>query len=76
MTEDQALKPISSKFIRDEFQWDRMEDVKLDILRSNLEACNRILANPEKFPKADFDYIEIKSFEITLFLNENGYLVS
>jgi hypothetical protein len=64
-------EPISSQFIREYYQWDRMSDVKWDILRNNLASAKRILANPEKFPNADFDGVEHRATELSLFLTTN-----
>lgn len=71
MEDDANLKPIECKFIRDEFQWDRMGDVKWDLLRNNLDAAERVLHNPDKFPKADFAYLEKKADRIEAFLRVN-----
>ena len=66
-------RPISSPYIRNEFQWDYMGDVKWDILRNNLQAAQKVLENPKRFPKADFDNLAIKEREIGIFLTLNGY---
>ena len=74
MEDDANLKPIECKFIRDEYHWDRMGDVNWDMLRNNLDAVDRVLSNPDKFPKADFAYLEKKATEIEMFLLLNSSL--
>jgi hypothetical protein len=64
-------RPIDNRFIRDHFQWDRMSDVKWDIVRNNLSAAERVLAAPEKFPYADLDAVEQRATELSLFLTVN-----
>lgn len=59
------------KFIRDEYSIDTIDEVNWDLLRNNLEAANRVLDNPEKFPNADFNALEKKSEELFLFLATN-----
>lgn len=70
---DRDLRPIASKFIRDEFQWDLMSEVKWDLVLKQLRAWDRILSNPTKFPKADFEVIESEHLELRTFLKLNGY---
>lgn len=74
MTHEERV-PISSKFIRDEFMWDYMSDVDWKLVINNFEACERILGNRDKFPKADFKYVENKAFELQMFLTENNYII-
>jgi len=62
---------IDNAFIRDHYQWDRMSDIKWDILRNNLASAQRILANPDKFPNADFDDVEFRAGELSAFLTIN-----
>ena len=61
-------EPIQSRFIRNEFMWDRMGDVNWDLLRGNLDSARRVLNNPSDFPKADFAAIERREQEIGDFL--------
>lgn len=63
--------PISSSFIRDYYQWDRMSDVKWDVVRNNLASMERILSNPKQFPNADFESVERNATELSLFLVTN-----
>ncbi len=65
------MTPIADKDIREIFQWDRMGDVKWDILESNLRACDKILDNPDQFPNCDLEYIYNKREVIELFLLSN-----
>lgn len=71
MEDDANLKPIECKFIRDEFQWDCMGDVKWQMLRSNLYAAQRVLDEPGLFPNADVAYLERKAERIETFLRLN-----
>ncbi len=41
------------------FQVMRGEPVAADVFKSAYDACERVLSNPEKFPKAAFDKLEI-----------------
>lgn len=62
------------KFIKDEYSIDTIDEVNWDLLRNNLEAANRVLDNPEKFPKADFNALDEKTEELFLFLATNPQL--
>lgn len=66
------MERIESKYVRDEYQWDLMSEVKWDLLRQNLEAANNILDNPEDFPRADFAAVEARSAELFTFLASHG----
>lgn len=59
---------IDNAFIRNEFQIDNMSDVNWAEIKSARDAADRILANPAKFPKANFEYLENKAMECSLFL--------
>ena len=64
--------PIECTFIREEFMWDRMSDVDWSLLRNNLKAARRILRAPEKFPHANFPFLEQKVDALETFLVLNG----
>ncbi len=66
---ERDLTPIESQFIREEFQWDCLGDVKWDILRNNLRSAQLILENPKRFPNADFERVEQSAAEIKAFLD-------
>lgn len=68
MSDELKCKPIANMFIRDEYQWDRMGDIDWNLLRNNLAAANRVLDNPEKFPHANFKYMELRADAIESFL--------
>jgi hypothetical protein len=55
-------------FIRNTFQWDRMSEVNWSLVRDNVLAARRVLAAPEKFPRANFDHLEKMDLEGTCFL--------
>jgi len=57
--------------VRERFQWDRMSDVDWSLVRNNLASAQRVLANPDKFPRANFDYMERTATELSLFLATN-----
>jgi len=59
---------ITQTWIGREFGWDTLEDVNWGILRNNVLCARNILTNPEKFPKANFDYLETMDLEGTCFL--------
>lgn len=59
---------ITTTFIGREFGWDRMSDVNWPILLTNVMSARRILDNPEKFPRANFDHCEKMDQEGTNFL--------
>lgn len=64
------LTKIENTFIRNHFCADFVEDVG-DGWRGIEQAvlnARRVLANPDKFPKADFDYLENLDLEGTSFL--------
>ncbi len=63
-----ADEPIASPFIREYFQWDRMSDVRWDVVASRLRAANLILAAPERFPNADQESVQQSATELELFL--------
>lgn len=64
-----AETPVStSRYIRNEYQWDRMSDVDWSLLRNNLRAKERILSHPENFPNADFTAVEHAVKELSEFL--------
>lgn len=46
---------------------DHREDVPNDVWRSAVSATDRVLDNPHRFPKADFDYLERLATEFELF---------
>ena len=71
-TTDEDDPVIPDTWIRNEFQWDRMSDVKWDIVRSNYEATSRILANPAQFPKADFEVVAERKTNLFTFLSMHG----
>ena len=48
---------ITNTFLGREYGWDRVSDVDVAMLRHNRECDMNVLNNPDKFPKADFDYI-------------------
>lgn len=66
------MERIENKYVRDEYQWDLMSEVKWDLLRQNLEVANNILDNPEDFPRADFAAVETRSAELFTFLASHG----
>lgn len=59
---------IASAYVRNEFMWDRMGDVQWDVVKSSLQAAERVLQNPEKFPRADFDALEERAEKLGDFL--------
>lgn len=63
---------IEDQWIRNEYQWDRMSDVKWDILRNNLEVTDKILQNPQRFPHADFDAVATRNTQLFMFLSLHG----
>lgn len=69
MTDD---APLTNRWIRDEFHWDRMSDVRWDIVINNLRSTEYIIDNPDKFPKADMDAMSQKEFQLRMFCLENG----
>ena len=68
------MERIENKYIRDEYQWDLVSEVKWDLLRHNLERANHILDNPEDFPRANFAAVETASAELFTFLASHGKL--
>lgn len=64
----ESSERITSGFVRSHFQWDFMNEVDWSLVRNNLASANRVLANPEKFPRADFDYLEEQTLELEMFL--------
>jgi hypothetical protein len=46
---------ITATPIGHEYCWDHLSEVKWGLLQNNLEAAERVLKNPSKFPKADHD---------------------
>lgn len=59
---------ITTTFIGREFGWDRLSDVNWDLLLNNVLSARRVLSNPDKFPKANFDGCERMDQEGTAFL--------
>lgn len=68
VTAELESTPIASRFVRDYYQWDRMSEVKWDIVRNNLASAERILANPAKFPNADTESVAQTANELSIFL--------
>lgn len=62
------MENIENKFIRDHFMWDTMDDVEWDLVRNALSSAERVLMNADKFPMADFDYLEKQALECGMFL--------
>lgn len=62
------MSRITNAFIRNHFHWDTMSDVRWDMVRDSALAARRVLYNADKFPKADFDYLEKQDMECTCFL--------
>ncbi len=71
MTDDLKQHPISSPYIRERFQWDRMGDVDWSLVRNNYDSVCRVLCNPEKFPRADMPAMETAQIELSSFLMLN-----
>lgn len=59
---------IASAYVRNEFMWDRMGDVRWDVVKGSLRAAENVLQNPEKFPRADFDALEERAEKLGDFL--------
>lgn len=66
------MERIESKYIRDEYQWDLVSEVKWDILQQNFESTNNILNFPDDFPKANFAAVECANAELYNFLASHG----
>lgn len=62
------MERIENSFIRNEFMWDYMNEVDWSLVRDNCLAARRVLNNPDKFPRANFEYLEKKELELTCFL--------
>jgi hypothetical protein len=58
------------QFLLNEYLLDTEAELieRLDMLKANLKAGKQILANPSKYPNADFAYIEESVFEHEGFL--------
>jgi len=69
---DNNMSPINSNYIRNEYEWDYMADVKWDVIRNNLACARRVVSFPEMFPNADFEYLHNQIIEFELFLLTNG----
>lgn len=48
---------ITNTFLGREYGWDRVSDVNVEMLRHNRECNLNVLANPDKFPDANLDFI-------------------
>lgn len=66
---------ITRSYIGEEFGWDRLSDVDLDLLRNNREAAMRVITNPTQFPNADFPACRTKVTEIDAFMAQYGPLL-
>lgn len=66
---------ITQTFIGAEYGWDRLSEVKLDILQTNREASMRVINNPHQFPNADFDHCRLHVAEIDAFVAQYGPLL-
>lgn len=60
---------IASAYIRTEFMWDCMGDVQWGVVKGSLQAARRVLDNPAKFPRADFEALEAREQELGDFLS-------
>lgn len=59
---------IENRFIANHFQCDCMNEIDFEMLKNNVLSARKILKNPERFPKANFDYLEKLELEGTCFL--------
>lgn len=66
---------ITQSYIGQEYGWDRVSDVDLDMLRQNRESMMNVLANPTQFPKADLTACNRKVVEIDAFIAQYGDLL-
>lgn len=66
---------ITRSYIGEEFGWDHLSDVDLDLLRNNRASMMNVLANPTQFPKADLVACNRKVVEIDAFMAQYGPLL-
>lgn len=66
---------ITHTFIGEEYGWDRVSDADPALLRTNREAAMRVINNPDKFPRADFDHIRRHVAAIDEFFAQHGPLL-
>lgn len=64
----EEIIPITNSFVRETFGWDTMNQVDWNMVEENQKAAQFVLARPSEFPKANFEYLETKAFELELFL--------
>lgn len=69
---DFAVK-ITNTWVGREYGWDSLLDVKWWMLKRNLESAEMVLANPQKFPKADRERLEEQVTEIHMLLTTDGH---
>ncbi len=53
-----------SPFLANSFSADYLEDVPRDVVIGSYDAAKKVLANPERYPKADFDFLEQEALEL------------
>lgn len=66
---------ITHTYLGTEYGWDRVSDADPQLLRANREACMNIMANPSKYPEADFNRIGRHVAEIDAFFAAHGALL-
>lgn len=66
---------ITHTFLGREYGWDYVSDVNVEMLRHNRHCNMNVLNNPDKFPKANFDYIAMHVEAIDEFFARYGDLV-
>lgn len=65
---DEGDESITHTWVGREFNLDRLSEVNWSLLQQNLDSARRVLANPAKFPAADFDALETTVFELDAFM--------
>lgn len=56
--------PINSAILREHFMADYLEELDPELVYNNYMAHERVLDNPEQFPRANFEWLNILQTEV------------
>ena len=62
---------ITSTWVGREYGWDFLSDVNYDLLQQNLDCMWNVMGDPERFPNADCEALDLRINEIEAFLSQH-----